>query len=888
MTIDEHNQYAFDSLLQLAKEYQLAAEDAEIKDIKVDYPRFKDTHDKEGETSGYIKILADEDGKIHWLMAKSYHEELNEVIWRSDGLSSVSVEQQNIKIGEYTQLKEAKETARQAQFEENRAELSEHIQRFPLASNNHPYLLRKKVEAHGILVNGNQLVIPLSEYQGSFITAQRIWPDGAKRFYKDCGKKGACYVIEGDSSTILITEGFATAASCYEATGYTCIMAIDCGNLPEVVKAVRSKTNVPIVIIADNDKYKERNAGVEAAEKAAKSYGCSCFIPQFQDESTQPTDANDLAVLEGIDELKRQLCPVIAIARMGIPADYFFNNGWLYQKRTTDKGTYDAQICSALYPQALSRDKENNEWGIVLKFADLDNHEHLFALPRAAIVKDPSLILEPLVSRGLQFNPSEHKALISFISNVQPVERARNVSQTGWYGEVFVLPNEAIGASSERVVYQSMYGAPAGYEQLGTLEEWQRNVAAYCQGNSRLILMVAAAFAGPLLDLDHALESGGFHIRSESSRGKTTALRVCKGIWGSADKLVTWRATSNGLESVAYAHNDATLVIDELGQMADENPSEAAQTVYMVANGSSKQRANRSGGAASLKTWRLIFVSAGEVSLSNLMSQVGKMVKAGQEVRFIDIPADAGKGLGIFEELHSFPDAASFAEMLNSNSKQYYGVASRAFLMELAGNKAEYSIKLRELMAEFLQYVPDNADGQIKRVANRFALVAAAGELAANITGWEKGEAFRGVKTCFDAWLLERGEGSHESNQALEVVRGRLLKWGDSRFGQNTNGPAWGCKEGNDFWVFPESFRNDICQGLDHKSVANILVELGFLPQKSSVTKRLRGGDSHRVYPISGRIFDAGQAEEQQPYVVSGTRLGQSDEESEVLEIYTV
>ena len=888
MTIDEHNQCAFDSGLQLAKEHQLAAEDAEIKDIEVDYPRFKDIHDKEGETSGYIKTLADEDGKIQWLIAKSFHEDLGEVIWRSDGLSSVSEEQQKTRIDEYKQLKADKDAAREAQFEEKRAELSEHIQRLPPVSNNHPYLLRKKVEAHGILVNGNQLVIPLSEYKGSFITAQRIWPDGAKRFYKDCGKKGACYVIEGDSSTILITEGFATAASCYEATGYTCIMAIDCGNLPEVVKAVRSKTNVPIVIIADNDKYKERNAGVDAAEKAAKSYGCSCFIPQFQDESTQPTDANDLAVLEGIDELKRQLCPVIAIARMRIPADYFFNNGWLYQKRTTDKGTYDAQICSALYPQALSRDKENKEWGIVLKFADLDNHEHLFALPRAAIVKDPSLILEPLVSRGLQFNPSEHKALISFISNVQPVERARNVSQTGWYGEVFVLPNEAIGASSERVVYQSMYGAPAGYEQLGTLEEWQRNVAAYCQGNSRLILMVAAAFAGPLLDLDHALESGGFHIRSESSRGKTTALRVCKGIWGSADNLVTWRATSNGLESVAYAHNDATLVIDELGQMADENPSEAAQTVYMVANGSSKQRANRSGGAASLKTWRLIFVSAGEVSLSNLMSQAGKMVKAGQEVRFIDIPADAGKGLGIFEELHGFSDAASFAEMLNSNSKQYYGVAARAFLTELAGNKTEYSIKLRELMTEFLQYVPDNVDGQIKRAANRFALVAAAGELAANITGWKKGEAFRGVKTCFDAWLLERGEGSHESNQALEVVRGRLLKWGDSRFGQNTNGPVWGCKDGNDFCVFPESFRNDICQGLDHKSVASILVELGFLPKTSAVTKRLQGGGLRRVYPISERIFDVGQVEEQKPYVVSGTCLGQSDEESEVLESYTV
>ncbi|MEX5870178.1 hypothetical protein [Providencia hangzhouensis] len=50
----------------------------------------------------------------------------------------------------------------------------------------------------------------------------------------------------------------------------------------------------------------------------------------------------------------------------------------------------------------------------------------------------------------------------------------------------------------------------------------------------------------------------------------------------------------------------------------------------------------------------------------------------------------------------------------------------------------------------------------------------------------------------------------------------------------------------------------------------------------------LQGGGLRRVYPISERIFDVGQVEEQKPYVVSGTHLGQSDEESEVLESYTV
>lgn len=874
MNIEEHNENALIEALQLAKEHGIAAVDAELKAIDTDYPRFKDVCDKPGRASGFLKILSDEEGRIHWISVTSYHEDLGETIWRSNGLHALEPDNQDARVHEFKKLKEQRLNEKAIQLVENRTELAKHLKSLPEAAQ-HPYLLRKQVSGKCLLMDGNELIIPIHYYGGEFVNAQRIWPDGTKCFFKDCGKKGACHVIPGDGSTILIAEGYATAASCFDATGYTSVMAIDCGNIYSVAESIRLHSKAPIIIVADNDKYKEKNAGVEAAAKVAKAIeGVSIFIPEFQDETSQPTDANDLMLLEGMDELKRQLEPVIAHARMGIPSGYFFSNGWLCQKRKSEKEIYDVKVSTAIYPVALSRDKASEDWGLVLQFADMDNHTHQFALPRAALIKEPSLMLEPLVSRGLHYDPGELRALQSYINTVQPVGRARSVSQTGWFGDVYVLPDKAIGASSETVIYQSFSGAPSGYEQSGSLEDWRENIAAKCVGNSRLVLMVAAGLAGPLLELDSSLESGGFHIRSESSRGKSTALRVCKSLWGAPAKLVTWRATSNGLEGVCFAHNDATLVIDELGQMADENPAEAAQTVYMVANGSSKQRANRTGGAAGIKTWRLIFVSAGEVSLSNLMAQAGKTVKAGQEVRFIDIPADAGKGLGLFEELHNCPDGASFAEALNSNSKSFYGTAARAFLAQITADKAGFTSRLKVLMAEFLQNVPEGADGQIKRSANRFALVAAAGELASDITGWPEGESFRGVKACFDAWLAERGEGSHESNQAIESVRARLLTWGDSRFGQAANGPVWGAKDGRDFLVYPDAFKTELCRGLDHRNVARVLFENGFLPSVAARTKRVPGGKTHRVYAISERLLgddpeapDTPQCEES-PYSV--------------------
>lgn len=855
MNIEEHNENALIEALQLAKEHGIAAADSELRAIDTDYPRFKDVHDKPGRVSGFLKILSDEEGRIHWISATSYHDDLGEAIWRSNGLHSLEPDEQDARVHEFKKFKEQWLNEKAIQLVENRIELAKHLKSLPEAAQ-HPYLLRKQVSSNGLLMDGNELIIPIHYYGGEFVNAQRILPDGSKYFFKDCGKKGACHVIPGDGSTILIAEGYATAASCFDATGYTSVMAIDCGNIYSVAESIRLHSKAPIVIVADNDKYKEKNAGVEAAEKVAKAIeGVSIFIPEFQDETSQPTDANDLMLLEGMDELSRQLEPVIAHARMGIPSGYFFSNGWLCQKRKSEKEIYDVKVSTAIYPVALSRDKASEDWGLVLQFADMDNHTHQFALPRAALIKEPSLMLEPLVSRGLHYDPGELRALQSYINTVQPVGRARSVSQTGWFGDVYVLPDEAIGATSEAVIYQSISGAPPGYEQSGNLEDWQKNISAKCIGNSRLILMVAAGFAGPLLELDSSLESGGFHIRSESSRGKSTGLRVCKSVWGAPDKLVTWRATSNGLEGVCFAHNDATLVIDELGQMADENPAEAAQTVYMVANGSSKQRANRTGGAAAIKTWRLIFMSAGEVSLSNLMEQHGKKVKAGQEVRFIDIPADAGKGLGLFEELHGHIDGASFAEALNRDSKTFYGTAARAFLRQLTADKAGLTVRLKSLMAEFLVDVPEGADGQIKRAANRFALVAAAGELAREVTGWPDGESFRGVKACFDSWLAGRGEGSHESNQAIESVKSQLLTWGESRFGQSVNGPVWGTKDGSDFLVYPAAFKNELCRGLDHRNVAKILYDNGYLPGTASITKRIGSVGTRKVYVISGRLL---------------------------------
>ena len=105
-------------------------------------------------------------------------------------------------------------------------------------------------------------------------------------------------------------------------------------------------------------------------------------------------------------------------------------------------------------------------------------------------------------------------------------------------------------------------------------------IAAKCVGNSRLVLAVSAAFAAPLLPLVNA-ESGGLHLVGTSSIGKTTTLLVAASVMSNERYIQQWRATSNGLESVAANYNHALLPLDEIAQA---DPKDIGEAVYLLSN----------------------------------------------------------------------------------------------------------------------------------------------------------------------------------------------------------------------------------------------------------------------------------------------------------------
>ena len=254
-------------------------------------------------------------------------------------------------------------------------------------------------------------------------------------------------------------------------------------------------------------------------------------------------------------------------------------------------------ICAELRIEAETRDAQNRAWGRLLRWHDRDGKLHTWAMPNELMYGEPADVLRELASRGLTIAPGRKakEFLLAYLQASETPRRARCVDRLGWHGELYCTPEETIGVGAgEPVIFQSAGAVQPAYAIAGTVEEWRTSVAALAAGNTRLMLAISAAFAGPLLALAGE-ESGGLHLVGPSSCGKTTALRVAASVYGKPETFMRqWRATTNGLEGLAAVHNDGLLCLDELGQM---DPKQAGEAAYMLANGKGKARASRTGEA---------------------------------------------------------------------------------------------------------------------------------------------------------------------------------------------------------------------------------------------------------------------------------------------------
>ena len=368
-------------------------------------------------------------------------------------------------------------------------------------------------------------------------------------------------------------------------------------------------------------------------------------------------------------------------------------------------------------------------------------------------------------------------------------------SRVGWCqsekaegAHVYITPLRVFGGQKGIRLNHERLAGNHHFAEAGTLPEWIKHVAIPAGGNRLLVFGLALTFVGPILRLLGG-ESFGVQLYGSTSSGKSIAAILFGSVWGGGGHLgfgQSWLTTDNALDLTAFAHNDAFLVFDET-LLAEGRGDLISRSAYRLVNGMDKARATE---RTKRGDWRIVFLSTSEYPLAELTKQAGARLHGGQAVRLIDIRADGGGGMGIFEDLHGASDPAVFADRIKANAEQYYGTASQRFLKHLVAEVAENEQDLvawlrgrASLYLEKAEKLRGNS-GPTMRVANHFASVFAAGCLASRykVLPFEPADIGRAVIRAHELAEVGRLKAlSHPKPIGADLVSGiaekiRLLK----------------------------------------------------------------------------------------------------------------
>lgn len=304
--------------------------------------------DATGQDDARIKLFPDGHGGIvrNWKTSES------KVFFIEDDKATTSEEREARRIERERRIREA-EAEEQRRHVEAREEAAKIWQAATPATDDHPYLVRKGVKAHGLRVHHGRLLIPVRD-DGELHSLHTIGPNGDKLFLLGGRVKG-CYFGIGtvteanESGPICIAEGYATGASIHEATGHFVAVAFTAGNLEPVARALRAKhPEARLILCADNDiNPGKRNVGIEVATKAAIAVDGLLAVPELDGKKC---DFNDLHQAVGLNAVRT----CIAGAKPAEAAQHDDAGGSNHKHSNSSSGTPEGNSASQIAYRRVS------------------------------------------------------------------------------------------------------------------------------------------------------------------------------------------------------------------------------------------------------------------------------------------------------------------------------------------------------------------------------------------------------------------------------------------------------------------------------------------------------------------------------------------------------
>jgi putative DNA primase/helicase len=157
----------------------------------------------------------------------------------------------------------------------------------------HPYVTAKGIDHRPLRRDGDSLLVPMCDTEGTVRNLQRIKPGGEKRFLHG-GRVDDLFAVIGVCTArggqAILVEGYATGDTLHRATGHPVIVTFNTSNLRRVARIWNElRPDLHYTVFADDDEQTAlreaertgvyKNPGIEAAEAAAAEIGAAVAYP---------------------------------------------------------------------------------------------------------------------------------------------------------------------------------------------------------------------------------------------------------------------------------------------------------------------------------------------------------------------------------------------------------------------------------------------------------------------------------------------------------------------------------------------------------------------------------------------------------------------------------
>lgn len=310
---------------------------------------------------------------------------------------------------------------------------------------------------------------------------------------------------------------------------------------------------------------------------------------------------------------------------------------------------------------------------------------------------------------GIPISNLNNRDFIRYLTNMEAdneetIEEILTCNKLGWRDDKFIPFSNNCDIKIDLDNKQQKW--INAYKSKGTLKEWVEAIKPF-RKNNIFRFMMASSFTAPLLTLiGHRI----FIVFNwgNSRAGKSSALKAALSVWGNPDDLtLTFNTTAVGIERLAGLYNDLPLGLDE--KSINKSQSDIEKMIYMLGNGISRIRGNKTGGIQEINTWNTVVLATGEETISTENSRTGIQTRT-LEIEGSPYDYDEQKASGMYYII-----------------EQYYGTAGPFYINKLIEEYSKEDYKfLKQKYKEILSKVKDKSNNDISSYITSVSIVTLA------------------------------------------------------------------------------------------------------------------------------------------------------------------